>query len=402
MRVITLFSGAGGMDLGFIQAGSTILWANDFEKDATITYANNISEHIICGDITKISNSQIPYDNIDVVIGGFPCQGFSVANTKRNLQDERNFLYKELLRVVEYKQPKYFVGENVKGLLSLGGGKVFEMIKNDFKELGYNIEAKLLNSADYGVPQSRERVIIIGNRIDKEITFPTPTHTNSNHLFSNELKPYIRTKDVISYLYDVESVEKKTNQILEINGKKIYNHIAYTNVSDKFFGRKHKVNQADVCDYLKYWRNKKGISTKKIDEYFGYAHTAGHWFRKDNKSGSIPKPSDWWKLKELLGFDDKFDKLVTEYIEKEIKFEQSLRIANWDRPSDTITASTPEIHPNKQRRLSVRECAILQSFPDDFIFYGSLSSQHRQVGNAVPPLLAKKIAQEIKKGLDET
>jgi len=118
MRVITLFSGAGGMDLGFIQAGAEILWANDFEKDTTITYANNISDHIVCGDITQIPNSKIPYDDIDVVIDGVPCQGFSVANTKRNLQDERNFLYKELLRVVEYKQPKYFVGKNVKGLLN--------------------------------------------------------------------------------------------------------------------------------------------------------------------------------------------------------------------------------------------------------------------------------------------
>ena len=396
MRVITLFSGAGGMDLGFIQAGAEILWANDFEKDATITYANNISDHIVCGDITQIPNSKIPYDDIDVVIGGFPCQGFSVANTKRSIEDERNFLYKELLRVVEYKKPKYFVGENVKGLLSLGGGKVFEMIKNDFKNLGYVLEAQLLNSADYGVPQARQRVIIIGNRIGKKNIFPTQTHTKKESLFSDELEYYIPTKDVIGHLSDIETVEKKTNQIIELNGKKIYNHIAYTNVSDKFFGRKHKVNQADVCDYLKYWRDKKKISTKKVDEHFGYAHTAGHWFRKDNKSGSIPKPSDWWKLKELLGFDDKFDNLVTEFVQKEITFEQSLRIANWDTPSDTITASSPEIHPNKKRRLSVRECAILQSFPDDFIFYGSLSSQHRQVGNAVPPLLAKFIAEGIK------
>ena len=161
MKVISLFSGAGGMDLGFIQAGFEIVWANDFEKDATITYANNIGNHIIHGDITKIENSDIPYDDIDVVIGGFPCQGFSVANTKRSITDERNFLYRELLRVVEYKQPKYFVGENVKGLLSLAGGKVFEMIKNDFKNLGYKLEAKLLNSADYGVPQQRERVILL-------------------------------------------------------------------------------------------------------------------------------------------------------------------------------------------------------------------------------------------------
>jgi DNA (cytosine-5)-methyltransferase 1 len=402
VRVITLFSGAGGMDLGFIQAGAEILWANDFEKDTTITYAQNISDHIVCGDITQIPNSKIPYTNIDVVIGGFPCQGFSIANTKRSIKDERNFLYKELLRVVEYKQPKFFVGENVKGLLSLAGGKVFEMIKQDFKNLGYEIDAKVLNSADYGVPQFRERVIIIGNRIGKKNTFPLATHTSKDNIFSLNLKQHISVKEAIGHLYNVDTVEKNTNQVIELNGKKIYNHIAYTNVSDKFFGRKHKVNQAEICDYLKYWRHQKGISTKKIDEYFGYKHTAGHWFRKDNKSGSIPKPSDWWKLKELLGFDNKYDKQVTEFIEKEIKFEQSLRIANWDTPSDTITASTPEIHPNKKRRLSVRECAILQSFPDDFIFYGSLSSQHRQVGNAVPPLLAKHIAESIKKEIYDT
>jgi len=402
MRVLTLFSGAGGMDLGFIQSGAEILWANDFEKDATVTYAQNISDHIVCGDITQISNSKIPYSDIDVVIGGFPCQGFSVANTKRSIKDERNFLYKELLRVVEYKKPKFFVGENVKGLLSLAGGKVFEMIKQDFKNLGYKIDAKLLNSADYGVPQFRERVIIIGNRIGKKNIFPTPTHTNSDNVFATKLQTYISVKEAIGYLYDVDTVERNTNKIIELNGKKIYNHIAYINVSDKFFGRKHNVNQADICDYLKYWRSQKGISTKKVDEYFGYAHTAGHWFRKDNKSGSIPKPSDWWKLKELLGFDNKYDKQVTEFTEKEIKFEQSLRIANWDTPSDTITASTPEIHPNKKRRLSIRECAIIQSFPDDFIFYGSLSSQHRQVGNAVPPLLAKQIAQNIKRELYDT
>lgn len=401
MKVISLFSGAGGMDLGFIQAGAEIIWANDFDYDATITYQNNIGKHIVHGDITKINNEDIPTEDIDVVIGGFPCQGFSVANTKRNMEDKRNFLYKELLRVVEDKKPKYFVGENVKGLLSLGQGKVIEMIKQDFKNLGYELEAKVLNSADYGVPQTRERVIILGNRIGKKITYPKVTHIhNKKYKKELNLKKHISTKEVIEYLYDIETVERNTNQHIKLNNKFIYNHIAYTNVSDKFFGRKSKVSQADICDYLKEWRNKKGISTKKVDEYFGYKHTAGHWFRKDNKSGSIPKPSDWWKLKELLGFDNKYDKAVTEFVEKEIKFEQSLRVANWDMPSDTITASTPEIHPSKTRRLSVRECAIIQTFPDDFIFHGSLSSQHRQVGNAVPPLLGFKIAEIIKKGLE--
>ncbi|HVX93135.1 MAG TPA: DNA cytosine methyltransferase, partial [Candidatus Dojkabacteria bacterium] len=174
-----------------------------------------------------------------------------------------------------------------------------------------------------------------------------------------------------------------------------------TNVQDTFWGRKHKVNQEDICDYLKYWRDKNGISTKKVDEYFGYKYTAGHWFRKDNKSGSIPNPQDWWKLKQLLKFDDKYDKQVTELELKEIKFEQSLRINNWDRPSDTITATGPEIHPNKKRRLSVRECARIQTFPDDFIFYGSLGNMYKQIGNAVPVLLAEKLAKSIKKVLLE-
>jgi DNA (cytosine-5)-methyltransferase 1 len=165
-------------------------------------------------------------------------------------------------------------------------------------------------------------------------------------------------------------------------------------------GRKHKINQADICDYLKYWRQKSGWSTKKIDDYFGYKHTAGHWFRKDNKSGSIPKPDDWFKLKKLLEFDDTYDKFVTEYEEKEILFEQSRRTTNWDRPSDTITATGPEIHVNGKRRLSCRECAILQSFPMKFKFCGSINSIYRQIGNAVPVLMGNKIAECVKKMLE--
>lgn len=181
----------------------------------------------------------------------------------------------------------------------------------------------------------------------------------------------------------------------------MYNHIASENVADKFWGRKYEVNQHEICDYLKYWRAKSGWSTKRIDEHFGYAHTAGHWFRKDNNSGSIPKPEDWWKLKKILGFDDKFDVQVTTFVQKEIKYEQSLRITNWDRPSDTITATGPEIHINKKRRLSVRECAILQTFPLDFEFTGSLNRMYTQVGNAVPVKLAEMIATEIVKTLIE-
>lgn len=386
LKVISLFSGCGGLDLGFIQAGYEVVWANDFLKEAVETYKHNIGEHIVYGDIRNIPSSNIP-DDVDVLLGGFPCQGFSIANSKRSMEDERNFLYKELLRIIRDKRPKFFVAENVKGLLSMSNGKIIEMIINDFKSLGYEVEYRLLRASDYGVPQHRERVIIIGNRIGVKNPFPNKTHGTST--------PYVTVKEVAGHLSDVRTREMP----FELNGKKVYNHIARTNVSDVFWGRKNEVNQHDICDYLKVWRSKAGISTKKIDELFGYAHTAGHWFRKDNNSGSIPTPKDWWELKKILGFDDTYDKAVTELVLKPISFEQSLRINNWDTPSDTITATGPEIHPNKERRMSVRECAIIQTFPENFVFFGSLGNMYKQVGNAVPVLLSNKIAESLKKEL---
>ncbi len=386
LNVVGLFSGCGGLDLGFKNAGYDILWANDFNQDAVKTYQKNIGNHIVCGDITKIKSSTIPND-FDVLLGGFPCQGFSIANTKRNMKDQRNFLYLEMLRILRDKKPKFFVAENVKGLLSMEKGKVIEMILLDFKKLGYNVEFKLLKASEYGVPQNRERVFIIGNRLGISNPFPKITHSDVN----SKLKPLVAVKDVVGHLSNIQISYKP----IKVKGKVVYNHIARTNVHDEFWGRKHPVNQHEICDYLKFWRQKSQWSTKKIDEYFGYAHTAGHWFRKDNNSGSIPNPKDWMKLKKLLKFDNTYDKAVTELELKPITYEQSLRINNWDEPSDTITATGPEIHPNRERRMSVRECAIIQTFPDNFIFEGSMASMYQQIGNAVPVLLAEKIAADI-------
>ncbi|KKP43258.1 MAG: Cytosine-specific methyltransferase [Parcubacteria group bacterium GW2011_GWA2_33_14] len=383
LKAVSLFSGCGGLDRGFINAGFEIIWANDFFPDAVETYKKNISNHIILGDIKKIKSSQIP-ENFDILLGGFPCQGFSIANKKRNMKDERNFLYREMLRIVKDKKPPFFLAENVKGLLSMSGGEVIKMIKKDFESLGYIVDYKLVNAADYGVPQQRERVLILGNRLGIKNEFPESTH-------GKDKKPYITTKEVVGYLANVlVSFDPQKH-----NNKLVYNHIARTNVQDNFWGRKYSVSQYAICDYLKFWREKKGLSTKKIDDLFGYKYTAGHWFRKDNNSGSIPNPEDWWRLKKILEFDNKFDKQVTELELKPIKFEQSLRINNWDKPSDTITATGPEIHPNKKRRMSVRECAIIQTFPDNFVFTGSLGNMYKQIGNAVPVLLAQKIGKSI-------
>lgn len=426
-KIVSLFSGAGGMDIGFINAGFEIIWANDFFEDAVNSYRNNIGRHVVHGDITKISSDDIP-DNPDVIIGGFPCQGFSVANTKRSMEDKRNFLYKEMLRIIRDKKPKFFVAENVKGLLSMEKGRVIEMIKRDFEELGYNVDARVLNAAEYGVPQARERVVIIGNNIGVDNPYPEITHyLTEESCKDSKLLPALTTEQAIGFLADKkltkheifiskEELENHINKtgirnkeefydILGVSpdcdGVTITNHIASENVADTFWGRKYEVNQHDICDYLKYWRDKSGWTTKEVDKHFGYSYTAGHWFRKDNNSGSIPKPDDWWELKKILGFDDKYDAAVTTLIEKEIKFEQSLRITNWDRPSDTITATSPEIHVNKMRRLSARECAILQTFPTNYEFTGSLNKMYTQIGNAVPVKLATQIAQGIMKVLDE-
>lgn len=125
MKVVSLFSGAGGLDLGFKMAGHDIIWANDMYADAVETYKKNIGDHIICEDISKIKAEDIP--DCDIIIGGFPCQGFSVANTKRHEDDERNVLYKQLIRMIDAKRPKFFLAENVKGITNLAKGKVFRL-----------------------------------------------------------------------------------------------------------------------------------------------------------------------------------------------------------------------------------------------------------------------------------
>ena len=182
------------------------------------------------------------------------------------MKDERNFLYLEMLRIIKDKKPKFFLAENVKGLMSIEKGLVLEMIINDFKKLGYNVNYKLLKASEYGVPQNRERVIIIGNRIGAENEFPKITHGDTSNLFDEDLIPMVTVKNSIGHLYNIRQRDKK----FKLKGKTILNHVAGTNVHDKFWGRKHKVNQHEICDYLKYWRNKSEWSTKKIDEHFGY------------------------------------------------------------------------------------------------------------------------------------
>lgn len=183
IRVVSLFSGCGGGDLGLLgdfsflgrkysKLGFEIVWANDILPFAVETYKNNIGKHIVEGDITKIKSSAIPEH--DLLVGGFPCQSFSIVGERGGFSDPRGKLYKEMMRILKDKQPQAFIGENVKGLVSIHSGKAIKQIASDFGSVGYDVSYKVLNASYFGVPQKRERVFIIGIRKDKKLEFNFP------------------------------------------------------------------------------------------------------------------------------------------------------------------------------------------------------------------------------------
>ncbi len=299
MDVVSLFSGAGGLDLGFKMAGHNLVWANDVYEDAVRTYKLNLGNHIVCRDIHEIPSTEIP--RCDIVIGGFPCQGFSVANTGRHEDDERNKLYLEMIRVIRDKQPKFFLAENVKGILSLGKGQVFQNILSDFRSLGYSVQYKLLNAADYGVPQKRQRVIIVGVRKDIEVTYlyPSPSYSKDPTFYT---KRWVSVGEAMAGIPDPDKPNNLPNHV-----------------------------------YSKYKLAFNGYLGHRPLDPNQPAPTVTA--RGDNRGGVVILP-----------------------------------------------------HPNGLRRMTCRELATVQSFPLDYKFVGNSSSVYRQIGNAVPPLLAKAVA----------
>jgi len=212
-RVVSLFSGCGGMDLGFKQAGYKLVWANDFEKTACETYARNLGNHIVHDDITKLNLKLIP--DCDVMIGGFPCQDFSMIWKRGGLETDRGNLYKYFVRAVDLKKPKVFVAENVKGLLTANKGLAVRTITEDFSRIGYKVSVDLYNFADYGVPQVRQRVFIVGIRKDVQWDFvkPTPTHSKEKHVSAG--KALIGVKRV-KLNNEHQKIAEKTRRMLRL------------------------------------------------------------------------------------------------------------------------------------------------------------------------------------------
>lgn len=185
-KLLSLFSGCGGLDLGFLQAGYEIVWANDFQHWACQTYKKNFGDHIYEGSIVDVDFSKVP--DCDIMTGGFPCQDFSMISKRGGLGTDRGNLYKHFVRAVDEKRPKVFIGENVKGLLSANKGQAIQQIVEDFGALGYTVRYKLCKFAGYGAPQLRERVLIVGirNDINYNFEFPEYTHDQDSYVTAGE------------------------------------------------------------------------------------------------------------------------------------------------------------------------------------------------------------------------
>lgn len=341
LNVIDLFCGCGGLSLGFEHAGYNILLGIDMWEDALITYRHNHkNNNTLCADLAslspKIVEEQINGQSVDLIIGGPPCQGFSIAG-KRIVDDERNSLYKSFVRMVSFFKPKAFVLENVPNILSIGEGTVRDAIVNDFSELGYNVTYKVLLAADYGVPQNRKRAIFVGMLDGSKFEFPNPT-----------VQVPVSSKDAISDLPDYGVVD----------------------------GGSYPT--PPMSEYQKFMR-------QGCNKLYNHEIT----IHSERTKEIIAKVPDGGNYKDLP---------------VELQGTRKVHIAwtrmNSKRPSMTIdTGHFHHFHYEYNRVPSARESARIQSFPDSFVFIGNKTSKLKQIGNAVPPLMAEVIANEIRKQL---
>ena len=340
MKIIDLFSGVGGLSLGFEWAGFETVVSVDVWKDAITTYNHNRKNK--CG-ITKDIHE---FNEVDVheiikehkitgVIGGPPCQGFSTVGT-RDASDKRNHLYLEFYKTVKIVMPEFFVIENVRGMLTLNKGAFFRDVLERFGNLGYNVEYKLVNASDYGVPQNRHRVFFVGFK-------------NSKFEFPQKKEYKVTTSDALGDL----PIRLPISEL--------------------------KYNLTPQNDFQKLMRNK----SKAI---LNHEHTE-HSEQTINVISMVPDggnikslPEEYWHIR---------------------KYNKAFQRMNSNLPSNTIdTGHRNYFHYSENRIPTARESARIQSFPDDFEFIGTKGSQYKQIGNAVPPILAETIALQIKKLLN--
>lgn len=380
MKSIDLFAGAGGLSCGLGMAGFTPILANELIEAHANTYKkNNENTKVIVGDVRQVCEVNLKRKlglkkgELDLLAGGPPCQGFSVNAPIRDLDDERNHLFKDFLRVAAELLPKAILIENVPGIVSLGKGTVVQQIYKELESLGYRVDHKILYAGHYGVPQTRFRTIIIAIKGNVDITFPEPEYNskavanfagarelciNVPPIFTQTLLPQTTVSDAISDLPDIESGSKN--------------------------------------EPLKYLKKAQGKYQKTLrkDSKLVYNHSCNGLGKVNlERLKFIPQGGNWTDIPY---------EMLPKGMQRARRSDHTKRYGRLHPDglcSTILTKCDPHwgsfIHPEQDRVLSIREAARIQSFPDTYHFFGSIPQQYEQVGNAVPPLLAKKIGDEI-------
>lgn len=335
---IDLFSGCGGLSSGLEMAGHRCILGVDANKEAINSFAaNHHDAAVYLGDIKQLKekklNELLRGQKVDMVVGGPPCQGFSTVG-RGEADDDRNQLFKEFVRIVKVTQPKVILFENVTGLVAKKNQHILKQIFTYFEKLGYNMDARVLSAEEFGVPEKRRRTIIMGVK-DGECIFPVASHgtrAKSKAVTVKEAFKNLKAKDGKIYNHNVKMAEVKK-------------------VEDR-----ERLKLIPPGRGIRYQEDEKEFLPKKL------------WFGVD-----------WKTLREN-------------------RFRQTrLQRLPWNEPSPTIlTARTSYYHPVEPRYLTPREAAACQSFPNDFIFHGSQTAVFRQIGNAVPPLLARALGEVVK------
>ena len=370
LHTIDLFAGAGGLALGFSDAGFHPLAANDFDEDAGNTFAANFRETpFLPGPIQEISGemllgvSGLQCGELDVLLGGPPCQAFSVYNHQRGFHDERSGLFREYLRVVEDMMPKVVVMENVVGMTSLDSGRAIEEMHRSLALLGYAVEHRVLRAEEYGVPQERRRIFFVGSRIGP-IQWPEPTHGRRDDLLSSHLAPFVTVSDAISDLPVLAMGQGTEDEC--------------------------KYPKDAATEYQALMRRGSG----GVRNHFAPQLAAVNAKRMQH----IPPGGSWRDLPH---------ELLPTGMKRAKRSDHTKRYGRLDPNGLFSTILTKAdlhwgayIHPDQDRTLTVRECARAQSFPDRFVFAGARGEQFRQVGNAVPPQLGAAVAWSVRQMIE--
>ena len=353
-NIIDLFAGVGGLSYGFARLSDfNIIAANEIEKDISIAYSlNHPDVKVLNCDINQLDEGTLADvlngEKIDLVVGGPPCQSYSTLGKRQ--MDDRASLFMQYKRILKILEPRAFVFENVVGILSMDKGKLFKRVQEEFEELGYELKYKVLDAVDFGVPQHRERVILVGMKGKNNYEYPKESH-------GKDKKPYVTLKDAIGDLPVIKSGESSNKYATDVSNE----FLAFVRGNNPMLLEEHKAP-------------KNGEHLIRIMEAL-----------KDGQSKD-DLPED---IRPKSGYGNTYTKLW------------------WDKPSTTITrnfacpSSSRCIHPRDSRAMTVREGARLQSFPDDYIFYGSEGMKRLEIGNAVPPLLSVAIAKQMLKALNE-